>query len=61
MSVYTDCIADRNGLSVYTYKIRDEIISIGKNYKRKNSVNNSVGFRQFSGSDRFKKWCIQSM
>jgi hypothetical protein len=44
-SVYTNRIADGNGMSVYTDKIRDEIISIGKNYRQKNSINNSVGFR----------------
>jgi hypothetical protein len=37
-------------LSVYTDKIGDEIISIGNNYRRKNSIGNSVGFRWFSGS-----------
>jgi len=32
-SVYTDCISDINCLSVYTDRIRDEIISVGKNYR----------------------------
>jgi len=50
-SVYTDRIADENGLLVYTDKIRDEIISVSKNYRWKNSVGNSVGFHWFSGSD----------
>jgi hypothetical protein len=49
-SVYTDQITDGVMLSVYTDKIGDEIISIGNNYRRKNSIGNSVGFRWFSGS-----------
>jgi hypothetical protein len=36
--------------SVYTDRIGDGIISVGKNYRRKNSVGNFVGFRRFSGS-----------
>jgi hypothetical protein len=48
--VYTDRIADGNGLLVYTDKISDGIISVGKNYRLKNFVGNSVGFRRFSGN-----------
>ena len=50
-SVYTNRIANENGLLIYTDKIRDKIISIGKNYRRKNSINNSVGFRRYFGCD----------
>jgi hypothetical protein len=39
LSIYTDELTP----SVYTDRIRDGIISIGKNYRRKNSVSNSVG------------------
>jgi hypothetical protein len=50
-SVYTDYIADGNGMSVYTDKIIDEIISISKNYWWKNFIGNSVDFYWFSCSD----------
>jgi hypothetical protein len=53
-SVYTDRIVNGNCMSVYTDNIRDEIISVGKNYRRKNSIGNSVGFHRFSGSEFFK-------
>ena len=43
-------ITDSKGLSVYTDIIRDRIISVGKNYRQKNFIGNSVGFRRFSGS-----------
>jgi len=49
-SVYTHRIADGVMPSVYTDRIGDGIISIGKNYRRKYFVGNSVGFRRFSGS-----------
>ena len=52
-SVYTDRIADGYCLSVYTDRIGDGIISVGKNYRRKHSVGNSIGFHWFSGSDCF--------
>jgi hypothetical protein len=45
-SIYTDHIADGRIPSVYTDRVGDEIIYIGKNYRRKNSI----GFRRFSGS-----------
>ena len=45
-SVYTDKLIP----SVYTDRVEDGIISIGKNYWRKNYVGNSIGFRRFSGS-----------
>ena len=44
--VYTDRITDIYFLSVNSDKIRDESISVGKNYRRKNSV----GFHRFYGS-----------
>jgi hypothetical protein len=37
--------------SVYTDRIGDGIISIGKNYRQKKFVGNFVGFRRFSGSE----------
>jgi hypothetical protein len=37
--------------SIYTDRIGDEIMSVGKNYRRKNSV----GFRRFSGSEYLLK------
>ena len=43
-------IADEYFLSVYTDKIGDRIIFVGKNYLWKNSVGNSVSFRRFSSS-----------
>lgn len=43
-SIYTDCITNRNCLLIYTDRIKDEIISVGKNYRWNNFVNNSVGF-----------------
>jgi len=46
-SVY---ITDVKGLSVYTDEIRDEIISVGKNYRQNKSIGNSDGFCLFSGS-----------
>jgi len=51
-SLYTDRITDKYFLSVYTVRIRDEIISVGKNYRRKNSVGNSDCFCRFSSSVR---------
>jgi len=50
LSVYTDRIADGCSLSVYSKRCWDGIITIGKNYWRKNFIGNSVGFRWFSGS-----------
>jgi hypothetical protein len=44
-------ITDNKGLSVYTDKIREGIIFVGKNYRQKNFVGNSVGFYRFFGSD----------
>jgi len=38
---------------VDTDRIRDGIIFVGKNYQRKKSVGNSVGFRRFSSSENF--------
>jgi hypothetical protein len=49
-SVYTNRFADGSMPSVYTDRFWDEIISVGNYYRRKNSVGNSVGFLQFSGS-----------
>ena len=43
-------IVDGFSLSVYTDRCWDGIMSVGKNYRRKNSVGKSVGFRRFSGS-----------
>jgi hypothetical protein len=56
MSVYTDRIADGYCLSVYTDRIGDGIIFVGKNYRRKNFIGNSVAFRWFSSSG----WCVIS-
>jgi hypothetical protein len=50
LSVYTDRISDGVMPSVYTDRFWDGIISVDKNYRRKNSVGNSIGFRRFSGS-----------
>jgi hypothetical protein len=36
--------------SVYTDRIGDGIIAVGKSYRRKKFVGNFVGFRRFSGS-----------
>jgi hypothetical protein len=44
---YTDGIFP----SVYTDKFGDGIISVGINYRRKDSVGNSVAFLWFSGSE----------
>jgi len=38
-------------LSVYTDRIEDGIISISKNYRWKNFIGNSIGFRWFSGNN----------
>jgi len=45
-SVYTDGRIS----SIYTDRVGDGIISIDKNYRWKNYVDNFVGFHQFSGS-----------
>ena len=37
--------ADRSDLSVYTDKIKDEIIFVGKNYWWKIFIGNFIGFR----------------
>jgi hypothetical protein len=41
----------RRYLLVNTNKFWDRIISVSKNFRRKISVGNSVGFLWFSGSD----------
>ena len=50
-SVYTEGITDGMIPSVYTDRVGDGIISVGINYRRKNSIGNSVAFLRFSGSD----------
>jgi hypothetical protein len=49
-SVYTDGFADGLIPSVYTDRFWDGIIFVGINYRRKDSVGNSVAFLRFSGS-----------
>jgi len=49
-SLYTDRIVNGVIPSVYTDRVGDGIISLGKNYRWKNSVSNSVGFCRFSSS-----------
>jgi hypothetical protein len=50
-SVYTNGFADGLISSVYTDRFWDRIISVGINYRRKDSVGNSVAFLRFSGSE----------
>ena len=56
-SVYIDRIANGYCLSVYTDRSRDGIISVGKNYRWKNSV----GFCRFSGSESTIQWVFMNM
>jgi hypothetical protein len=48
--IYSDGSTDGFIPSVYTDRFGDEIISVGINYRRKDSVDNSVAFLRFSGS-----------
>jgi hypothetical protein len=57
-SVYTDNITDRFMLSIYTDRFWDGIISVSNNYRWKNFVGNSVGFRWFSGSVLSLYMCV---
>jgi len=50
-SVYTDRITDSLYLLVNTDRFGDGIISVCKNFRRKNSISNSVGFLWFSCSE----------